>query len=238
MLGLQELHLQQTMLRGALPLDLGMLPYLAEVDIRNTLMTCCRTQAQADALARGGGGGGGAAGLLPPFLTFDMTRPPESPLMLPYLRPAFGALRTAFAAGAAAGKAAARGGGGGGAAGAGRRLRSEDEDWDGGWRPRLVAAQARLGAAARRRRALLAAAHTHGGGAVGAGRGAAPAAWVGFAPAAPAPPPPAGGLLSWRGWARRLAAAANTVDAPRDDTDDVTDDVTEAQAADPGANMQ
>lgn len=49
MLGLQELHLQQTSIRGTLPPELGQLPFLMLVDVRNTLMTCCLTAAQADA---------------------------------------------------------------------------------------------------------------------------------------------------------------------------------------------
>lgn len=75
MLGLQDLYLQQTMLHGALPHDLGLLPYLMVVDVRNTLMSCCTTSSQAANAAAVGS-------LLPSFLQFDTTSPPESPQLL------------------------------------------------------------------------------------------------------------------------------------------------------------
>jgi hypothetical protein len=76
MLGLQELKLQQTVLRGRLPPELGQLPYLIDVDVRNTLMTCCNDERTADSAARDGR-------LLPPYLEFDMSRVFESPIQLP-----------------------------------------------------------------------------------------------------------------------------------------------------------
>jgi hypothetical protein len=78
MLGLQELHLQQTLLRGALPDALGELPYLMVVDIRNTLMTCCNSTADADALIQSAvprgaspGSPGAFDGLLPQYVRFS-----------------------------------------------------------------------------------------------------------------------------------------------------------------------
>lgn len=75
MLGLQELKLQQTVLRGALPPELGALPYLMEVDIRNTLMTCCTTEGDAQSAAKNG------SGLLPGYLAFDANIM-ESPMLV------------------------------------------------------------------------------------------------------------------------------------------------------------
>lgn len=75
MLGLQDMYLQQTLLRGPLPSELGSLPYLVTVDIRNTLMSCCTSGAAATAAAARGD-------LLPSFLEFDFDAPPESPAMM------------------------------------------------------------------------------------------------------------------------------------------------------------
>jgi hypothetical protein len=49
MLGLQVLDLSNTRIKGSIPNELGSLPFLMSVDIRNTLMSCCSNLSQADA---------------------------------------------------------------------------------------------------------------------------------------------------------------------------------------------
>jgi hypothetical protein len=49
MLGLQTLDLSNTRIKGSIPEELGSLPFLMSVDIRNTLMSCCSNMSQADA---------------------------------------------------------------------------------------------------------------------------------------------------------------------------------------------
>lgn len=49
MLGLQTLDLSNTRISGSIPEELGNLPFLMNVDIRNTLMTCCKNYSAANA---------------------------------------------------------------------------------------------------------------------------------------------------------------------------------------------
>lgn len=41
MLGLQTLSVRNTLVRGTIPQELADLPYLENVDVRDTRMTCC-----------------------------------------------------------------------------------------------------------------------------------------------------------------------------------------------------
>lgn len=79
MLGLQTLDLSNTRIRGTIPEELGNLPFLMSVDIRNTLMSCCSSlDAASDASNRVGANGSVPAWsadrqeLLPPFLQFNL----------------------------------------------------------------------------------------------------------------------------------------------------------------------
>lgn len=66
MLGLQRLRLFNTTVSGPIPAELGDLAFLFEVDIRDSLMTCCATATAAEERYENGT-------LLPPFLVFDNT---------------------------------------------------------------------------------------------------------------------------------------------------------------------
>lgn len=66
MLGLQYLRLQNTTMTGVIPAQLGDLPFLIEADLRDTLMSCCNNQEEADKRDENGT-------LLPPFLKFHTT---------------------------------------------------------------------------------------------------------------------------------------------------------------------
>lgn len=48
MLGLQVLDLSNTRIKGTIPAELGALPFLMSVDLRNTLMTCCHSEKEAE----------------------------------------------------------------------------------------------------------------------------------------------------------------------------------------------
>jgi hypothetical protein len=98
MLGLQALDVSNTRIRGTIPEELGNLPFLMSVDIRNTLMSCCRNlsdaKAAGDRINTTDGGVDdwqkGRAELLPHFLQFNMAnkRSPVDELMPrdPFLR--------------------------------------------------------------------------------------------------------------------------------------------------------
>jgi len=76
MLGLQSLDLSNTRIKGRIPLELGNLPFLMAVDLRNTLMTCCDNysdayHAQQQYSPGNASGHDSAHRLLPPFLQFN-----------------------------------------------------------------------------------------------------------------------------------------------------------------------
>lgn len=86
MLGLQMLDLSNTRISGSIQEELGDLPFLMTVDIRNTLMSCCGDLSEAEAAEQNVAPDGKVPSkedetpeLLPTFLQFDLQQK-RSPL--------------------------------------------------------------------------------------------------------------------------------------------------------------
>lgn len=95
MLGLQTLDVSNTRIQGTIPEELGNLPFLMSVDIRNTLMTCCKNLSSAQAAEHRVDQYGEIVGwqknrseLLPPFLQFNLGNK-RSPFQEPLPRDPF-----------------------------------------------------------------------------------------------------------------------------------------------------